>query len=150
MQKVKIQVPTFLFCRVKLVSPLFYFYQTKPAAIFYPSPLLLKMIDDDKAGSVAVGQEAEGRRPQAEAGQRAGRLTVHPGGQARQRSLVTGWLFHRARPRLRGERHRVKGWHRVKVENLAPLRDSSQEWVLYFSPGGEETTRLEHQCWVSF
>ena len=67
------------------------------------------MIDDNEAGTVAVGQEAEGRRPEAEAGQRAGRLTVHPGGQARQRSLVTGRLFHRARPRLRGERHRVKG-----------------------------------------
>ena len=91
------------------------------------------MIDDNEAGTVAVGQEAEGRRPEAEAGQRAGRLTVHPGGQARQRSLVPGRLFHRARPRLRGERHRFKGRHRVKVENFAPLwpRDSSQEWVRY-------------------
>ena len=67
----------------------------------YPPPfLLLNIVDDDEAGAVAIGEQAEGGRAEGEAGDGQGRLIVHPGGQAGQGRLVARWLFNHPWPGL--------------------------------------------------
>jgi hypothetical protein len=99
------------------------------------------MVDNDEAGAVAVGQQSKGGRPEAEAGDGAGRLVVDPRGQTDQRRLVARRLLHRPRAGLQqggcGQQGTASQGN-ILLEPLANTLDQTGKFnaVAVVCPGG--------------